>query len=93
MALNKGSINPLNIADARRLSYIPDHFARMVLREPSLEKLDVWIYQNLNSRYAIVKNLKIDSYNKMIEIHELGMEDPKEITMLSLSCPYLDRKL
>lgn len=93
MALNKGSINPLNVADARRLSVIPDHFARMALRGPSFDKLDVWIYQNLNSRYAIVKNLKIDSNNKLIEIHELGMEDPKELTIMSLSCPYLDNKL
>jgi hypothetical protein len=35
--------------------------------------------------------LKIDSNNKMIEIQELCVEDAKELTILSLSCPYLDK--
>lgn len=90
MALTKGHINPLNIADARRLNYIPKHFAKMSFTA-SASVIDAWVYQNLDSRYAIVKNLKLDSNNKLVEVHELGVEDAKELTILSLSCPHLDK--
>lgn len=92
MALVRGSINPLNVLGARRLSFIPNHFATMTINNAvQTVKIDTWVYQNLNSRYAIVKSLKVDSTNKMIEVHELGVEDAKELTILSLSCPYLDK--
>lgn len=92
MALVRGSINPLNVLGARRLSFIPKHFATMTLNKATnTDKIDVWVYQNLNSRYSIVKSLQVDSSNKMVEIHELGVEDAKELTILSLSCPYLDK--
>jgi hypothetical protein len=92
MALVRGSINPLNVLGARRLSFIPKHFATMTLNKATnTDKIDTWIYQNLNSRYSIVKSLQVDSSNKMVEVHELGVEDAKELTILSLSCPYLDK--
>jgi hypothetical protein len=92
MSLIKGSVNPLNVLGVRRLRYMPKHFARMTINnELNSDRIDAWVYQNLDSRYAIVKSLKIDSNNKMIEIQELGVEDSKELTILSLSCPYLDK--
>jgi hypothetical protein len=92
MSLIKGSVNPLNVLGVRRLSYMPKHFARMTINdELNSDRIDAWVYQNLDSRYTIVKSLKIDSNNKMIEIQELGVEDAKELTILSLSCPYLDK--
>jgi hypothetical protein len=92
MSLIKGSVNPLNVLGVRRLSYMPKHFARMTINDQlNSDRIDAWVYQNLDSRYAIVKSLKIDSNNKMIEIQELGVEDAKELTILSLSCPYLDK--
>lgn len=94
MSLAKGKVNPLNVLGARRLSYMPKHFASMSLGDRcNLESINNWIYQNLDSRYAIVKVLKVDSNNKLVEVHELGVEDAKELTMLSLSCPYLDKNL
>ena len=94
MSLVRGSVNALNLLDARRLNYIPEHFARMIISDIShIDRIDSWIYQNLDSRYAIVKSLKLDSNNKMIEIQELGVEDAKELTILSLSCPYLDKNI
>lgn len=93
MAIIRGSINPLNVLGARRLSYIPKHFTRMTLsNHAQTDRIDTWVYQNLDSRYAIVKSLKVDSSNKMVDIYELGVEDAKELTVLSLSCPYLDRQ-
>ena len=92
MALAKGTVNSLNVLEARRLSYIPKHFATMTL-QANTDKIDAWVYQNLDSRYSIVKSLKVDSNNKMVEVHELGVEDAKELTILSLSCPYLDKNI
>jgi uncharacterized protein (DUF1786 family) len=90
MSLSKGSVNPLNVLEARRLTFIPKHFTRMRFTDEIwTEKIDVWVYQNLDSRYAIVKSLQLDSNNKMVEIVELGVEDAKELTILSLSCPHL----
>ena len=92
MSLVRGSVNALNVLGVRRLSYMPKHFAIMTLSgSVTLERIDSWVYQNLDSRYTIIKSLKLDSNNKMIEIHELGVEDAKELTILSLSCPYLDK--
>ena len=91
MSLAKGYINPLNALDARRLKYIPKHFAKMTINTLYADAIDVWIYQNLNSRYAIAKTLKINSDNKLLEVQEIGIEDAKELSMLSLSCPYLDK--
>jgi hypothetical protein len=91
MALVRGYINPLNVLGARCLTFIPKHFATMTIKAIHTDKINTWVYQNLDSRYAIVKSLQIDSSNKMVEIHELGVEDAKELTILSLSCPYLDK--
>lgn len=92
MSLVRGSVNALNVLGVRRLSYMPKHFATMTIGgSVTSDKIDSWVYQNLDSRYTIVKSLKLDSNNKMIEIHELGVEDAKELTILSLSCPYLDK--
>lgn len=90
MSLIKGSINPLNVLESRKLSYIPEHFAVMSVNlQVIVAQLDGWIYENLDSRYAITKNLKIDSNNRIIEVYDIGVEDAKELTMLSLSCPHL----
>ena len=91
MALGKGKVNAFNVLDARRLKYIPKHFTIMTIpKQHDLNDLNVWIYQNLDSRYAIVENLKVDGNNRIIQVHEIGVEDAKELTMLSLSCPFLD---
>jgi hypothetical protein len=91
MSLKRGEVNALNVLGFRRLTYIPKHFATMTLVASNSDAIDSWIYQNLDSRYAITKKLQLDPNNKMVEIHELGVEDAKELTILSLSCPYLDK--
>lgn len=90
MSLNRGEVNPLSVLGLRKLNFIPDHFAKVTVNKTIDTKLiDNWINYNLNSRYAISKNLSIDQNKKMIEVLEIGLEDPKEITMLTLGCPYL----
>ena len=93
MSLSRGEINPLGVLGLRKLSFIPEHFSKLsVDRSIDAKLLEHWISYNLNSRYAIKKRLTIDQNKKMIEVIEIGIEDPRELTMLSLGCPYLHKK-
>lgn len=92
MALVRGNINHLNVLDARKLTFIPDHFSTMTLQGGVFEiaLIDEWVYTNLDSRYAIIRSLKIDQSNKLVEGSTIGIEDAKELSILSLSCPFLN---
>lgn len=91
MSLLKGTVNPLNVVGQRRLSYIPSHFTVVTFNNRfMLEKIDQWIYYNLNSRYCVKLKPGLDKKRKRIYICEIGIEDPKEVTMLHLACPYFD---
>ena len=93
MALNRGTLNALNVLGFRKLSFIPQHFAKMSISyKPDIKVIEHWIEYNLNSRYAIRENYGLDSNRKIIPIVEIGIEDPKELTMLSLGCSYLHNK-
>ncbi len=91
MALAKGSVNPLNALGLRKLNYIPQHFTKMSIKNIEIDNINSWIYSNLNGRYAIARSLKIDENNRMVETQDLGFEDPAELTMFSLACPYLHK--
>jgi len=51
--------------------------------------LDTWINYNLNSRYSIRESVILNSDNKLTDCIEIGIEDPKEITMLTIGCSLL----
>lgn len=99
MSLKFEQVNPLNALGARRLKYAPKHFSCMVISHPDIRtksidhtkvnKIDAWIYQNLNGRYAIVSGLRLDAENKLISVQELWVEDAAELSILSLTCPYM----
>jgi len=93
MSLTKGSVNVYNVLGIRRLNYIPKHFDKMIINSYRIKEIDQWVYQNLDSRYAITKGLRLNNDNKLVEVHELGVEDSKELTILSLTCPFLDRNI
>lgn len=93
MALNRGIVNPLNVLGFRKLSFIPEHFSKIsVDHKIDIKMVTHWIEYNLNSRYAIQTNYSLDSNRKMISVIEIGFEDPKELTMLSLGCQHLHNK-
>jgi hypothetical protein len=92
MALARKEVNALNVLGVRKLDHIPDNFTKLSVNGVDLTLLEQWVYYNLDSRYAIKKSLKLDSNNKMIENQEIGLEDPREITMLTLACPHLHRR-
>ena len=92
MSLSRGEVNPLGILKLRKLSFIPEHFSKINIEKTDIKLLDQWIIYNLNSRYAIKKSFALDTNKKMVEVVEIGMENPKEILMLTLGCPYIHRK-
>jgi hypothetical protein len=94
MSLSRGEVNPLGVLGLRRLSFIPKHFTTVTVGNNliDIKLLDHWINYHLNSRYAIKKSLKLDSSKKITEVIEIGIEDPRELTMLTLGCPYVHNK-
>lgn len=89
MSLNRNEVNPLSVLGVRRLSFIPKHFTKILIPMVDIKNLDHWINYHLNSRYAIRRTLTLDTNNKLVEMFEVGVEDPKEATILTLGCPYL----
>jgi len=90
MSLSRQEVNPLGILGLRKLNFIPAHFTKISVDvSVDIKLLDRWIGYNLNSRYAIRQGYSLDSDNKLIDVIEIGIEDPKEILMLSLGCPYI----
>jgi hypothetical protein len=74
---------------------LPPNFAKITLRD--LDRLDfrlieLWILQNLDSRFCIRKNTGLVDDNKMTTVYEVGFEDPKELTMFSLGCQILHNR-
>jgi hypothetical protein len=90
MSLKRSEINPLSLLGLRRLEFIPEHFATMhVSQDVDIRLLDHWINYHLNSRYAFSHFTGVDDNNKIFNALKIGMEDPGEITMLTLGCPYI----
>jgi hypothetical protein len=91
MGLSKGTANPLNVLNMRRLKRIPPNFTKLQLKGfLDIKELDKWIYLNLDSRYCVRKSTVIVD-NKLTTAIEIGIEDGKELTMLSLACPLLHK--
>ena len=88
MSLNRGEVNPLGVLGLRKLNFVPEHFSKILVSFTDIRLLDQWICYHLNSRYAIRETFSIDAKNKMAKHIEIGLEDPKELTMLTLGCPY-----
>jgi hypothetical protein len=93
MPLNRGKINPLNVLGLRKLSFIPEHFSKISIdHKTDIKLLEHWIEYNLNSRYGIQQRFSIDDDRKMINVIDIGLEDPRELTMLTVGCQYIHKK-
>ena len=91
MSLNKGTLDPLGVLKLKKLNFIPEHFTKITVSTTvDAELLNQWIEYHLDSRYAIRKSIVVDSQNKMKEIIEVGLENPKEMLLLTLGCPHLN---
>jgi hypothetical protein len=90
MSLLRGTINPLNVLGLRKLSHIPPHFAKMTSKNvDKIDVIDSWIYTRLDSRYCVKKSYILDQDKKMVEVVEIGIEEPRELSMFSLGCSHL----
>ncbi len=90
MGIYKNDVNPLNVLGMRRLNRIPPNFTKFQIRKfVDIRELDKWIYLNLNSRYCVKKSTAVVE-NKLTTVIEVGIEDPKEISMMTLACPYIN---
>jgi hypothetical protein len=91
MGISKGRANPLNVLSMRRLNRIPPNFTKIQLRDFfETKELDSWIYLNLDSRYCVRKTAIVVD-NKLTTAVEVGIEDAKEVSMLTLACPLLHK--
>jgi hypothetical protein len=92
MPLSREEVNPLSVLNFRKLQFTPLHFTKITIENlsgSSTNLIDQWINYHLNSRYSIKSRLVLNHANKVIESIEIGIEDPKEISMLTLGCPYI----
>lgn len=90
MGIYKNDVNPLNVLGMRRLNRIPPNFTKFQIKKfIDIREIDRWIYLNLNSRYCVKKSTAVVE-NKLTTIVEVGIEDPKEVSMMTLACPYLN---
>ena len=93
MSLSRKEINPLDVLGSRRLSFIPEHFSKLTVENKvDFTLLDQWIGYNLNGRYSLIRSVALDSEHVISEVIKIGLEDPKEIVILSLGCPLLHKK-
>lgn len=93
MSLNRRQMNPLSVLGCRKLNYIPLHFKTLVVGNyVNITLLDNWINFNLNGRYALITTLALDDSNKTVEVIKIGVEEPAELTMLSIGCPHLHKQ-
>jgi len=93
MSLNRGTINALGLLGFRKLSFIPEHFTKLSIEHRfNVKDIEHWIEYNLNGRYAIRDSFGLDENKKLIPFTEIGMEDPKELTMLAIGCQHLHKK-
>lgn len=91
MSLNRNEVNPLGVLGLRRVPFIPKHFSTILVPLLDTRNLEQWINYNLNSRYAIQRKAILDQHNKVVDMLEVGLEDPKDLTMFTLACPYLHK--
>jgi hypothetical protein len=93
MSLNRGEVNALNALGFRKLSFIPNHFSKITIDHKFDTRIvEQWIEYNLNSRYAIRVIYKLDSNKKIVSVTEIGLEDPSELTLLTIGCQELYTK-
>lgn len=85
-------INPLNFYGIRQLEVPPPHFeyTTIEMRRYNLEQTMVkWIEKNLKGRFYVGTMYELDKNNKQVKVIKIGFEDPKELSVFTLGCPYL----
>jgi len=85
-------INPLNFYGIRQCEVPAPHFEYVTIemRRYNLEQTIVkWITQNLKGRFYVGAIHELNQHNKPQKVIKIGFEDPKELSIFTLGCPYL----
>ena len=56
------------------------------------EHMEKWILENLKGRYYIGKHLDVDNQGTIKNYLLVAFENPKELSIFNLSCPYIQRQ-
>jgi len=90
----KKKINPLNVFEARRVSFCPPHFEIITIEKTyNIEDaISEWISKNCTGRFFIGPTIELDSNNKIVTKLKIGFENIKEISYFMLACPLLKYK-
>jgi hypothetical protein len=91
--MSKKSINPLNIHKVRRAVFCPPYFESMTLslgyRHSGSTAMHNWIHTNMSGRYFIGDVITVDDNSTVITLRHVAFENPSELSLFMLSCPYL----
>lgn len=91
MRIKKGTLNPLNVLGIRYLERAPKYFFKISVNLNCDDRtVKRWIFNNLNGRFNVSKDLIVVDNNHMIETSKIGFEDQREATLFMLKCPYLE---
>ena len=87
-------INPLNYFNCRQFTKKPRGLEYLKLNfdwNDNQELLEKWILENLKGRFYIGKHLDVDVNVKISNQILVGFENPKELSIFNLSCPFIKR--
>ena len=87
-------VNPLNYFNCRQFTKKPHGLEFLKLNydwNDNEELLEKWILENLKGRYYVGKHLAVDNQNRIRNFILVGFENPKELSLFNLSCPYIHR--
>ena len=86
--------NPLNYFNCRQFTKKPHGLEFLKLNydwNDNEELLEKWILENLKGRFYIGKHLDVDVNGKIQNMILVGFENPKELSIFNLSCPFIKR--
>jgi len=87
-------VNPLNYFNCRQFTKKPHGLEFLKLNydwNDNEELLEKWILENLKGRFYIGKHLDVDVNGKIQSMILVGFENPKELSIFNLSCPFIKR--
>jgi|TARA_A200000113_G_scaffold224751_1_gene243469 hypothetical protein len=87
-------VNPLNYFNCRQFTKKPHGLEFLKLNydwNDNEELLEKWILENLKGRFYIGKHLDVDVNGKIQNMILVGFENPKELSLFNLSCPFIKR--
>jgi hypothetical protein len=95
MALQAGKPNRLNYFNLRRVEFPAAHFEYTILTkyDPAfVNKINMWIYKNLNHRYYVGCGIMLDSSNTIVYNTHVGFESVKELSFFTITCLHLQNR-